>query len=220
MRENFLPLCPAVIKFFLNSVQLWVTPEASCFPSAHLVSSPIVLSVNIVVVALSPGLLSFYLGAFFPKWMKVKFGSLLGQSNCYWFRKIFSFGLCIHSVMSPEKFGIPQFAMTSDAVPYLLAVNWHCLGHFAWLNGTVCAILLWFSDSLNVLCGLSKWKDISIQIFKKSLSIKSKGEQIQLIRGQTKNFLQLFQSHKEDGWFGSPRLQCLLWADEQFKFLL
>lgn len=37
--------------------------------------------------------------------------------------KIFSFGLCIHSVMSPEKFGIPQFAVTSDAVPYLLAVN-------------------------------------------------------------------------------------------------
>lgn len=37
--------------------------------------------------------------------------------------KKFAFGLCIHSVMAPEKFGIPQFAMTSKAIPYLLVVN-------------------------------------------------------------------------------------------------
>lgn len=50
---------------FLNSVQLCIIPEASCFFSAHLVSLPFVLSVNVVVVALSPGLFSVYFGAFF-----------------------------------------------------------------------------------------------------------------------------------------------------------
>lgn len=49
MSEDFPPFSCS-FQIFLNSVQLCIIPEASCFLSALLIFLPIVLSLNIVVV--------------------------------------------------------------------------------------------------------------------------------------------------------------------------
>lgn len=110
-------------------------------------------------------------GGFFPNVWRLNLEALQVRATAADSEKMF--GLCIHALMSPEKFGIQQFSMTSEAFLYLLVVKWLFLGHLAWLNETVSAILLCFSYNSNGLCGLSKWKDISMQIYKKSFNIKS-----------------------------------------------
>lgn len=65
--------------------------------------------------------------------------------------KMFVFGLCIHFVMSPEKFWIQQFAMTSEASPLPAFSKRPFLGHFEWLNTNPC--LLFCFVSLTVQMG-------------------------------------------------------------------
>lgn len=168
--------------YFLNSVQLCIIPEASCFLSAPLVSFTFCpFSKCCGCCSFSWAILSLFWG-FFPNEWRLNLEAFQNRATVADSEKMFVFGLCIHFVMLPEKFWIQQFAMTSEASP-LPAFSKMTLSFWVVKYKTVSAILLYFSYSSDGLCCLSKWRDVAMQIYNKSFNIRSRGEHIWLLRG-------------------------------------
>lgn len=69
--------------------------------------------------------------------------------------KMFVFGLCIHFVMSPEKFWMQQFAMTSEASPLPAFSKRPFLGHFEWLNTNSCLLFCFISLTVQMASAVS-----------------------------------------------------------------
>lgn len=194
---NFPSVCPTIFWFFELCSALYNT-WSSCFLSAHLVSSIFChFSKCCGCCSFSWAILHLF-GGFFPTEWRLNLEAFQNRATVADSEKMFVFGLCIHFVRSPEKFWIQQFAMTPEASP-LPAFSKTTLSGSFWVvkYKTVSAILLCFSYSSDGLCCLSKWRDVSMQIYNKSFNIRSWQEHIGLLRVQIKNFLQLFQISKD-----------------------